>query len=248
MQDSGCYTEVLWQGQWKMGCIVAIDGPVGAGKGTVAAQVARRCRLAHVDTGAIYRVLAYAADQAGICLDDPHAVARLAAQLHVRMHNRVDAVRVWCNDQDVSDLIRTQAVGEAASCIAQHAVVRQALLPLQRTIALSHPRGAVVEGRDMGTVVFPNAHIKVFLTASATQRAQRKHAQLLEKDPHVVYEDVLRHLQKRDERDTHRVVAALAVAPGAKTIDSTHLTAHQVAHGICVDVQNWFHQHKETAL
>ncbi|MEM7588591.1 MAG: (d)CMP kinase [Myxococcota bacterium] len=226
-----------------MGCIVAIDGPVGAGKGTVAAQVARQCQLAHVDTGAIYRVLAYAAAQAGVCLEDPPAVARLAAQLHVRMHNSIDAVQVWCNDQDVSDLIRTQAIGEAASCIAQHAVVRQALLPLQRKIALSHPRGAVVEGRDMGTVVFPNAHIKVFLTASATQRARRKHAQLLQKGEHVSHESVLQSLQKRDERDTNREIAALAVAPGATTIDSTHLTARQVADQICMDVQNWLAQH-----
>lgn len=230
-----------------MGCIVAIDGPVGAGKGTVAAQVAQQCRLVHVDTGAIYRVLAYAASQADICLHEPAAVAHLATQLRIQMHNSVDAVRVWCHDQEVSQLIRTQAVGEAASCIAQYAAVRQALLPLQRRIAFSHPRGAVVEGRDMGTVVFPNAQMKIFLTASTTQRAQRKHAQLLAKGQQVSYDDVLRDLQRRDERDTHRAVAALVAAPGAKIIDSTDVTAQQVAEQICTDVQNWFHQQSEAA-
>ena len=227
----------------KPNCIVAIDGPVGAGKGTVAAQVARQCRLAHVDTGAIYRVLAHAALQAGVSLNNPETIARLVGQLQVRMHNDIDAVRIWCNDQEVSDQIRTQTIAEAASCIAQHAVVRRALLPLQRQIAFSHPRGAVVEGRDMGTVVFPNAQIKVFLTATATERAQRKHAQLLQKGQQASYEEVLQHLQTRDERDTQRAVAALAVAPGAKTIDSTYLTAHQVAEQICVEVRSWFAQH-----
>ncbi|MEM7403021.1 MAG: (d)CMP kinase, partial [Myxococcota bacterium] len=158
-------------------------------------------------------------------------------------YNDIDAVRVWCNNEEVSGRIRTQAIAEAASYIGQHAAVRQALLPLQRQIAFRHPRGAVVEGRDMCTVVFPHAQIKIFLTAEAGERAQRKRTQLLAKGEQASYEEVLRHLQTRDERDTQRAVAALAVAPGAKTIDSTHLTARQVADQISADVHNWFAQH-----
>ncbi|MEM7495158.1 MAG: histidine--tRNA ligase [Myxococcota bacterium] len=216
-----------------MPCIVALDGPCASGKGTVAREVAQACGLAHVDTGAVYRVLAHEAQQKAIEPRDGDALAQLARSLTIEMRPESSGVRVWCNSRDVTQLIRTDTVGQAASRIAIQPAVRQALLDLQRHLASSHPEGAVVEGRDIGTAVFPNATVKIFLTAAESERARRRHAQLSQLGQRVSYEEVLRQLHERDQRDSSREVTPLRQADNAATIDCTTLTVQQVVDRIC---------------
>ncbi len=201
--------------------LIAIDGPTASGKGTVAQRVARALGWAYLDSGALYRLCALAALRGGVALDDEAGLAALASVLPVRFGDD----RIELDGQDATEAIRDEAVGNAASRIAALPALRAALLELQRSCR--RPPGLVADGRDMGTVVFPDATLKVFLTATAESRAERRYKQLIEKGFSANLADLLRDLQQRDERDSNRVVAPLRPAEGAVVIDSTHLDIDQ---------------------
>ena len=201
--------------------VIAIDGPTASGKGTVAAAVAGRLGFGLLDSGALYRMVALAALRSGTRLDDASALAGLAGRLQARF----DHGRCLIDGLDATEAIRDEAVGEAASRLSVFPEVRAALLAAQR--AFLRPPGLVADGRDMGTVVFPEALVKVFLTASVEARAERRHKQLIEKGISAKLPDLLQKLRERDERDTHRPVAPLRPAQGALMLDSTELSIEE---------------------
>jgi cytidylate kinase len=202
--------------------VVTIDGPSGTGKGTIAALVAERLGWHTLDSGALYRALGLAATRAGIDLDDAGALAVLAADLPLGFAG----TRVLLGAEDVSDAIRSEAAGTNASRVAVHGPVRDALLAWQR--AAARPPGLVADGRDMGTVVFPAAPVKVFLTASAEERAQRRYKQLKGKGMDASLADLLVEIRARDARDRQRAVAPLRAALGAYELDTTALSIREV--------------------
>lgn len=195
--------------------IVAIDGPAGAGKSTVARRVAERLGFIRVDTGAIYRSVALLAQERG--LRGEAEIAELAEGLPLRFEGE----RVLVGPRDVSRAIREPEVSQAASVVSAMPRVRAALLELQRRIARAHPGGAVMEGRDIGTVVFPDAEVKVFLTASVLERARRRHEELAERGVPQPLEDVKREIEARDARDEGRAAAPLRRAEDAVLVDTT---------------------------
>lgn len=197
--------------------VLTIDGPSASGKGTVAERVARALGFHFLDSGALYRLTALSAMQAGVALDDEADVARLAAALPARFGDG----RVWLGGDDVTDAIRAEAVGEGASKVAALPAVRAALLERQR--AYRQSPGLVADGRDMGTVIFPDAGTKVFLTASAEARAERRYKQLIEKGNSASLSALVADMQARDARDTARAVAPLKPAPDALLLDTTHM-------------------------
>jgi cytidylate kinase len=198
--------------------VIAVDGPAASGKGTVAAGVARALGFHLLDSGALYRLVALKAMRTGAGLDDAAALARIAAVLDVRF----TGAEVFQDGDDVTAAIRGEAVGVGASQVAVHPEVRAALLERQR--AFRRPPGLVADGRDMGTVVFPDALIKVFVTASAEERARRRHKQLIEKGISITLDSLLRELLDRDARDSARAAAPLKAAADATILDTTDLT------------------------
>jgi cytidylate kinase len=211
--------------------IVAIDGPAGAGKSTVARQLARRLGFEIIDTGAIYRSVALAARRAGIEWDDDEGLRKLLDDgLGLAFLSEPDSLeqRVLLHGQDVTQAIRTPEITRGASAVSARPVVREKLLGLQRSLGLEAPRGAVLEGRDIGTVVFPDAPVKFFLTASDEARAQRRHAELAEKGLHVPLQEVLADQRRRDKDDRERAIAPLRAASDAITIDTTGLDLAEV--------------------
>ena len=206
--------------------VITIDGPGGAGKGTVSLWLARQLRWHYLDSGALYRLLALAAARDGLDLDDGAALARAVAHLKIEFRLHADALQVLLDGADVTAAIRDEACARAASRLAVHAPVRAALLPLQR--AFARPPGLVAEGRDMGTVVFPDAALKIFLTASAEQRARRRWLQLSAAGVDASLDAILDDLQRRDAQDASRAAAPLRPADDAVVIDSSDLTVEQV--------------------
>ena len=205
--------------------IVAIDGPAGAGKSTVARQLARRLGFTIIDTGAIYRSVALAARRAGIGWEDDEGLRRLLdAGLGIAFRDE----RVLLQGEDVTDAIRTPEITRGASIVSARPIVRQKLLQLQRDLGHASVRGSVLEGRDIGTVVFPDADVKFFLTASDEARAQRRHAELLEKGVSVPLSEVLSDQRRRDKDDSERVIAPLRAAPDAIIVDTTGFDLDQV--------------------
>lgn len=201
--------------------VLTIDGPSGSGKGTLAQRIAAELGWHYLDSGALYRVLAQAALQAEIDLADESALAELAATLPVTFEVEADKLTVLLNDQDVSLLIRSEQAGNAASKVAAIPAVRSALLQRQRDFRQTP--GLVTDGRDMGTVVFPDAPFKVYLTASAEVRASRRYKQLKEKGIDSNLADLIKEITERDERDQQRDVAPLKPAADAIILDSTAL-------------------------
>lgn len=209
--------------------IVALDGPAGAGKSTVARLVAARVGLSLVDTGAIYRTLALCAVRGGASVDDGAALGALAATLPERLRFEVldGQNRVTLDGEDISAEIRTPAVSTAASSVARHPEVRGALLGLQRSLG-RRGKGSVLEGRDIGTVVFPDADVKAFVTAAPEERARRRLAELSARGGGANYETVLAEIVARDTQDAERLVAPLRPAKDAVIVDTTGKTLVQV--------------------
>ena len=206
--------------------IVTVDGPSGAGKGTLSAHIANYLQWHFLDSGAIYRVLAVACQHHGIEIQDEESVVPLASSLDVNFITTENHTRIILEGEDVTDVIRTEEVGALASQVASLTRVREALLRRQR--AFAQLPGLVADGRDMGTVVFPNAPVKIFLTASAEARAERRYLQLKEKGHDVNIARLLNDIQARDERDTNRAVAPLVPATDAYVLDSTVFNADEV--------------------
>ena len=222
--------------------IVAIDGPAGAGKSTAARRLAVRLGFTMVDTGAIYRAVALAATRADVALDDDLALAALLPAVRIRFEppatGQDDAgQKVLLGDEDVSLAIRTPAMSLGASAVSARPVVRAALLELQRRLATApgHP-GAVLEGRDIGTVVFPDADAKFFLTGSAEVRARRRYDELVGKGESATLERVLADQQRRDRDDAARAAAPLRPADDAVLLDTSQLTADAVVDALAAAV------------
>jgi cytidylate kinase len=199
--------------------VITIDGPTASGKGTVAHQVADRLGFHLLDSGALYRLTALAALRRGADMDDEHTLARVAGHLQVRFNGS----HIYMGTEEVSNAIRAEEVGNTASKIAALPAVRQALFALQ--LSFRETPGLVADGRDMGTVIFPGAKLKVFLTASVEARAQRRYKQLIDKGFSANMDDLLADLQSRDARDTGRTVAPLVPAEGAHLLDTSTMTA-----------------------
>jgi cytidylate kinase len=208
--------------------IITIDGPSGAGKGTVSLRLAKQLGWHTLDSGAMYRVLALAAHRHGISLENERALASLGTDLKVHFEPLADlsGTQVILEGQDVSREIRSETCGAAASQIAALPAVRQALLARQR--AFSQVPGLVADGRDMGTVVFPDASHKVFLTASCEERAHRRYKQLKEKGIDAKLADIVMEIRQRDQRDSTRTIAPLTAAADAQVIDTTGISIEKV--------------------
>jgi 3-phosphoshikimate 1-carboxyvinyltransferase len=201
--------------------VIAIDGPSASGKGTVAQAVARALGWHYLDSGALYRLVALAALRAGIDWADAPRLAEVAAALDARF----DAGEAWLGAERVTDAIRTEACSAGASRVAGVPEVRDALLARQRSFRT--PPGLVAEGRDMGSIVFPDAVLKVFQTASVEARAERRHKQLIEKGIPANIQTLLRDLRERDARDAERPVAPLRQLPDARLLDTTAMTVDE---------------------
>jgi cytidylate kinase len=206
--------------------VVTIDGPAGAGKSTVAKLLARRLGYRLLDTGAIYRAVALSARGRGIAWSDAAACAAIARALDIRFDFVGDKNHVYVADSDVTVAIRTPEISQGASQVSAHPEVRAALLELQRRLGAGG--GVVVEGRDTGTVVFPAADAKFFLTASEAERARRRVAELAAAGTTVAYADTLRDIQDRDRRDASRDTAPMVAAPDAVLVDSSTQTIEDV--------------------
>jgi cytidylate kinase len=206
--------------------VLTIDGPSGAGKGTVSRIVANRLGWHYLDSGALYRAVGVAASWADLDLADPAALVRCTFDTSVEFKDGPEGLRVLVNGVDATNELRLETTGTLASAIAAIPEVRSALKERQR--AFSRPPGLVADGRDMGTVIFPDAAAKVFLTASAEERAGRRHKQLSEKGVSVTFDGLLREILARDARDAQRTVAPLKPAEDAVLIDTTGLSIEQV--------------------
>jgi CMP/dCMP kinase len=208
--------------------IVAIDGPAGAGKSTVSRLLARRLGFALVDTGAIYRCVALKAKAESIALDDDGRLAPLLERIHIAFRMVDGENHVSLDGRDVSADIRSPELSMAASAVSARAVVRSGLLDLQRRLALEAERGAILEGRDIGTVVFPDADAKFFLEASPAVRARRRYEELFQRGTESSLDDVLGEQTRRDHDDATRAVAPLRAAEDAIRVDSSALPLSEV--------------------
>jgi 3-phosphoshikimate 1-carboxyvinyltransferase len=216
--------------------VITIDGPTASGKGTLAAAVADALGYHLLDSGALYRATGLASQWDGVAPDDEAGLAKLAGMLDLRFGHGPQGSRTWLRGQEVSDALRTEAAGLLASRVSALPAVRTALQSLQ--LAFRRAPGLVADGRDMGTVVFPVATLKVYLTASAAQRAQRRHKQLISKGIPANLEDLRADLEARDERDKTRTVAPLKPAEDALLLDNSDLTVEQSV----AQVLNWWQE------
>ena len=212
--------------------VIAIDGPSASGKGTVARLVAEKLGFHYLDSGLLYRLLAYAAQQTGVALDVEAGLAELARTLAPRFENE----RVFLGELEVGEKIRSEAAASGASKIAGFPLVRKSLLEKQHSFRRNP--GLVADGRDMGAVVFPDAALKIFLTASPEERANRRHKQLIEKGMRANLAEILRDIQLRDARDSQRSVAPLQKCVDAELLDSTSLTIDQVVAEVVARYRN----------
>jgi CMP/dCMP kinase len=210
--------------------IIAVDGPSGAGKSTVSQKLAEKLGYLYLDTGAMYRAAALKALRLGLDLDQSDSVAKIADELDISLGQEAGALKVLLSGEDVSAEIRRPEMGMAASKISRHRVIREKLWQLQRR--LGEKGGVVAEGRDMGTVVFPQADFKFFVTASPEERAKRRHSELAQKGYQVDYHKILEDVRQRDEQDSKRELAPLKPAADAVEVDTTALDIDQVVEKI----------------
>lgn len=215
---------------------VAIDGPAGAGKSTIARRLASQLGFRYVDTGAIYRTVSYFMDLWGVSPKDADGVNRYIDELTVGIEYDEDGLQhMIMNGMDVTGDIRTQDISQKASLISAHACVREMLLDMQRDLAKQY--NVIMDGRDIGTVVLPKATVKIFLTASAEVRAKRRCEELLAKGQKAKYETVLKEIQQRDYQDTHREIAPLKMARDSIKVDTSEMNVDEVVAAILKIVQ-----------
>ncbi len=201
---------------------IAIDGPAGAGKSTIAKRLAKELGYYYVDTGAIYRTVAYFLDLLGVSPKDADGVERYIDELTIQIEYDEDGKQhMLMNGMDVTDEIRTQDISQKASLVSAHPLVREVLLDMQRDVAKVH--NVIMDGRDIGTVVLPKADVKIFLTATPEVRAKRRTDELLNKGQKAEYEVVLKEIQQRDYQDTHRPIAPLKMARDSVKLDTSEL-------------------------
>ena len=206
---------------------IAIDGPAGAGKSTIARRLAKELGYYYVDTGAIYRTVAYFFDLWGISPKDLDGITRYIDELTIGIEYDEEGVQhMIMNGMDVTADIRTQDISQKASLVSAHAIVRELLLDMQRDMAAKH--NVIMDGRDIGTVVLPKATVKIFLTASPEVRAHRRTKELLDKGQKADYQRILKEIQQRDYQDTHRQVAPLKAARDAVTLDTSEMDLDSV--------------------
>ncbi len=210
---------------------VAIDGPVGAGKSTIARTAAQRLGFIYCDTGALYRTVGLFCKRDGADLDSPGEIAARLPRIKLEIRLVEGLQRVYLNGEDVSDLIRTPEISMAASKVSAVPEVRAALLGMQREIAAAN--NVIMDGRDIGTVVLPNARVKIFLTASAEVRAKRRYDELVKKGESVTFEETLKDVNERDYRDMHRETAPLKRADDAVEADTSELDFEQSVELVC---------------
>ena len=210
---------------------VAIDGPAGAGKSTIAKKLAAELGYHYVDTGAIYRTVAYFMDLLGVSPKDVDGVERYIDELTIEIEYDEDGKQhMIMNGMDVTDDIRTQDISQKASLVSAHAVVREVLLDMQRDMAKNYD--VIMDGRDIGTVVLPKASVKIFLTASPEVRAQRRCDELIAKGQKAKYETILKEIKQRDYQDTHREIAPLKLARDSIKVDTSEMDIDQVVEHI----------------
>ena len=206
---------------------IAIDGPAGAGKSTIAKRLAKELGYHYVDTGAIYRTVAYFLDLWGVSPKDIDGVTRYIDELTINIeYDEEGTQHMIMNGMDVTADIRTQEISQKASLVSAHAIVRDMLLDMQRDVAKAY--NVIMDGRDIGTVVLPKANVKIFLTASAEVRAKRRADELIAKGQKANYEQILKEIQQRDYQDTHREVAPLKMARDSIKLDTSDLDIDQV--------------------
>ncbi|WP_457643271.1 (d)CMP kinase [Persephonella sp.] len=207
--------------------IIAIDGPAGSGKSTIAKMLAKKLGFTYIDTGAMYRAVALKVKNSGIDPDSEKDVVELMKKTNIQLLNSDGSVKVLLDGKDVSNLIRTEEIGKTASQIARHPQVRKVLVQMQREMG-KKAVNAVIEGRDTGTVIFPDADLKIFLTASPEERAERRYRELKEKGLNVTYQQILKEVKERDYLDETRKDSPLRPADDAVVIDTTGKTLQQV--------------------
>lgn len=212
-------------------CSIAIDGPAGAGKSTIARRLAKELGYYYVDTGAIYRTVAYFLDLLGISPKDVDGVERYIDELTIVIEYDEDGKQhMLMNGMDVTDEIRTQDISQKASLVSAHAVVREVLLDMQRDVARKH--NVIMDGRDIGTVVLPKADVKIFLTAAPEVRAERRMKEMVEKGQKANFQQVLKDIQQRDYQDTHRPISPLKMAKDSIKVDTSEMDLDQVVAAI----------------
>jgi cytidylate kinase len=201
--------------------VITVDGPAGVGKSTVSRELAKRMSYTYLDTGALYRAVAYKIRQCGLPLENNGKIFELCEKTEISCETVNENMKIFVDREDVTDKIRTEEVGLLASKASALSMVRKALLPVQRDAGKMG--GIVAEGRDMGTVVFPDADVKFFLSADVKERTKRRHDQLVEKGISCDYDEIQRRLEKRDCQDTERNISPLKPAVDAIIIDTTHI-------------------------
>ena len=214
----------------KKGLLITIDGPAGAGKSTVSRLLANKLSYTYLDTGALYRALAYRCIQEGLSATDEGGIANLCQRTGIVLQNKEGFLKVLADGEDVTDKIRTESISLQASAISAMPPVRAALLSIQREAGKAG--GVVAEGRDMGTIVFPEADFKFFLEAGMNERIKRRHRELVIRGDAVQYQNVKKDLMMRDRQDREREIAPLKVPEGAFIVDSTHVPAEGVVETI----------------
>lgn len=207
-----------------MNKIIAIDGPAGSGKGTVAKILSNKCNLTYIDTGAMYRSIAYLVLKNDIDITDIESIIKIASTCKIKLEKN----KIYINNEDVTDSIRSMEVSKIVSPISSIVKLREILVDMQRKIARESTTNVIIEGRDITTVVFPNADYKFYLDADISERAKRRYKENIEKGINVSYEEVLENIKKRDYNDMHKEIGSLIRTDDAIYIDTTNLTIDEV--------------------